>query len=75
MAGLIGEDGDTVTIVTCPPTATIASIHDRMPVILKPQDEAIWIDSECPFKEVERILCPYDGNLLTENVDKRPALL
>jgi len=75
MAGLIGADGDSVTIVTCTPAPEIATIHDRMPVILKPEDEAAWIDGERPFSAVEQLLRPYDGGLRGENVDQRPVLL
>jgi len=74
MAGLIGEDGDSVTIVTCAPAPAIASIHDRMPVILEPDDEAAWIDSAPPFTDVEKLLRPYDKGLRGDNVDQRPVL-
>ena len=74
MAGLIGADGDSVTIVTCAPTPEIAMIHNRMPAILKPQDEAAWIDAGRTFKDVEHLLRPYDGGLRADNVDQRPVL-
>jgi putative SOS response-associated peptidase YedK len=32
------------TIVTCPPNALVAPVHDRMPVILEPEDFAPWLD-------------------------------
>jgi len=75
MAGLIGEDGDSVTIVTCTPAPEIATLHDRMPVILNPQDEAAWIDTRRAFNEVEKLLRPYDGGLQGENVDQCPVLV
>ncbi|HEY9079753.1 SOS response-associated peptidase [Magnetovibrio sp.] len=75
MAGLIGADDDTVTIVTCAPAPDIASIHDRMPVILKPEDEAAWIDTRNTFDQVNALLRPYDGGLRADNVDDRPVLL
>ena len=75
MAGLIGEDGDSVTIVTCAPAPEIAMIHNRMPVILNPEDEAAWIDAGRAFKDVEKFLRPYDRDLHAVNVDQRPVLL
>lgn len=75
MAGLIGLDGDSVTIVTCACAPEIATIHDRMPVILKPEDEAAWIDTRRAFNTVEKLLHPYDGALHGENVDQRPVLV
>ena len=32
------------TIITTTPNAVAAPIHDRMPVILRPDDEAFWLD-------------------------------
>ena len=71
MAGLVGADGDSVTIVTCPPAPEIADIHDRMPVILHPADEANWVDPSRPFEAVSRLLTPYgdDDGLQAEAVD------
>ncbi len=40
------RDGlDTYAIVTTEPNELVAPIHDRMPVILAPDDEALWFDS------------------------------
>ena len=32
------------TIITCPPNELVAPVHDRMPVILAPEDYARWLD-------------------------------
>lgn len=51
MAGLWeswGENGgerQTVTIITTDANETIAPIHDRMPVMLEPEEEAVWLDA------------------------------
>jgi len=34
----------TVTILTCTPNALVSTIHNRMPVILRPADEGTWLD-------------------------------
>lgn len=71
MAGLVGADGDSVTIITCTPAPEIKEIHDRMPVILRPGDEAAWIDPNRPFADVRSVLKPYedDGGLDAEISD------
>ena len=35
----------SVSLITTEPNALMASIHDRMPVILEPQDYAEWLDT------------------------------
>lgn len=61
-AGL--TDGKAFTIVTCVPSPEIAYIHTRMPVILKPEDEAAWLDPDAEFGHVAPLLAPYPGALL-----------
>jgi putative SOS response-associated peptidase YedK len=34
----------TFTVVTCPPVAAIAHVHDRMPLLLAPADWPRWLD-------------------------------
>ncbi|MGO4369454.1 SOS response-associated peptidase [Paenibacillus sp. 2TAB19] len=68
MAGLyetwISPDGakiNSCTILTTEPNPLMAPIHDRMPVILKPENEALWLDRKT--QDVEAILPllrPYD---------------
>lgn len=75
MAGLIGTDGDSVTLVTCAPAPSVSHIHNRMPVILRLHDESAWIAADAPFSTVAEHLCPHPDALSVENVDDRPALL
>jgi len=74
MAGLIGPDNDTVTIITCTPAPDIATIHDRMPVILEPGGEMEWLNPKRLFPSVSNLLRPYAHDLDTENVDDHPVL-
>jgi len=52
LGGLVGErtvQGETklcFSLVTCPPNGTVARVHDRMPVVLEPDDARAWIDAE-----------------------------
>jgi putative SOS response-associated peptidase YedK len=56
-----GADLHTYTIITTTPNTTLAPLHDRMAVILKPEDEAEWLDPGVtdPF-QVTRLLRPYE---------------
>jgi putative SOS response-associated peptidase YedK len=49
------SDGNVLrscTIVTCPPNALVAPVHNRMPVILAPEDFARWLDPEAAGREL-----------------------
>jgi len=39
-----GGEIDTVAILTCPANRTVAALHDRMPVVLEPEQYAAWLD-------------------------------
>ncbi|MED5017483.1 SOS response-associated peptidase [Paenibacillus chibensis] len=67
MAGLydiwVREDGSkvaTCTVITTRPNALMEPIHDRMPVILRREDELRWVrrGAEDP-KELQQLLIPY----------------
>jgi putative SOS response-associated peptidase YedK len=45
-------------IVTTTPNAVMAPIHDRMPVIIAPEDYDVWLDPETPLKEAAGFLRP-----------------
>jgi len=59
MGGLLehwhGPEGDlaTFTILTTSANSLMAKIHDRMPVIIKPEDYATWLDTN--FTDVIKI--------------------
>jgi putative SOS response-associated peptidase YedK len=60
-----GHELTTCTIITCAPNAVLAPIHNRMPVMLLPEDEDAWLDPD--MIEVEAItsyLRPYPDDLL-----------
>lgn len=35
---------ETCTIITCPPSAAVATVHDRMPIAIEKSDHAKWLD-------------------------------
>ena len=38
-----GSELPTFTVLTCAPNALMATLHDRMPVILEPEDRDAWV--------------------------------
>ena len=48
------------TIVTTQANATLARIHDRMPVILPREAEAAWLDHATPVGALQELLIPLD---------------
>jgi putative SOS response-associated peptidase YedK len=58
----------TCAIVTCPANATLAPIHDRMPVIVAPEDFGLWLGEAGPG--ASRLLVPApDGMLVATQAD------
>jgi putative SOS response-associated peptidase YedK len=49
-----GKEIKSYTIITTTPNSVVGKIHDRMPVILQPEDEEMWLDPD--IVEPERIL-------------------
>ncbi len=50
----------TCTIITTTPNAVVAPYHDRMPVILRPENEALWMDPTVRRADVLLpLLAPY----------------
>ena len=62
------ETGEIITssaIITTEPNDMMKSIHDRMPVILKPDDWKLWLDTEVQESGVLKpLLDPYDSKLM-----------
>lgn len=55
----------TCTIITTSPNEIMKPIHDRMPVILESDDEALWLDTSAPMGEALDLLTPFAGKLET----------
>ncbi len=59
-----GKDGSILTscsLLTCEPSKEVAPVHKRMPVILRPDDEAIWLDPETPPEDLLELMQPLPG--------------
>lgn len=53
----------TYTLITTEPNKEAGKVHDRMPVILKPEDEASWLEpSRVKREDIEPLLHPLEDN-------------
>jgi putative SOS response-associated peptidase YedK len=72
MAGLwekwVAPDGKAVyscSVITTAPNELVNDIHDRMPVILRGDDEKVWLDPTISDTRIlEPLLVPLDGSLM-----------
>ena len=71
LAGLL--DGERFTLVTCAAAPGLAAIHDRMPAVLRPEDEGLWLDPDRPFAEAAAALAPYAGPIAATAEAPPPA--
>lgn len=53
------------SIITTSANQLVAPIHDRMPVLLRPEDEAIWLDDRAGSEAWQALLQPYPEELMT----------
>ncbi|MFC1598058.1 SOS response-associated peptidase [Patescibacteria group bacterium] len=66
MAGIFEERKDKkgkkyleFAVITVESNSLMAKIHNRMPALLLPEDEELWLDPEIPIKQAIAILRPY----------------
>jgi len=65
----MGQDGQrrpwsTFAILTTAANRLVAQIHDRMPVILYPEDEVTWLNPEASQAQAQACLKPFPAHLL-----------
>ena len=60
-----GEPIASCTIVTTTANDLVAPVHDRMPVILRREDEARWLDRDVPQEEALELLQPLPAELMS----------
>lgn len=59
-----GHEIKTYSIMTTEANKEMKAIHDRMPVILHPEDEASWLEPSNDEKKLSQLLFPFeDGGL------------
>ncbi|NEQ29033.1 MAG: SOS response-associated peptidase, partial [Microcoleus sp. SIO2G3] len=57
-----GTEINSCTIVTTSANELMESIHDRMPVILHPQDRDRWLDPDASSSDLQELLRPYESD-------------
>jgi putative SOS response-associated peptidase YedK len=55
----------TVCLITTTPNELVAGYHDRMPVIIPPDEYRRWLDNDTPRPELRAMLRPYSAALMT----------
>jgi len=61
----IGDPIQTYTILTTEADELVGEIHPRMPVILRPQNEALWIDPKIEsLSDLKEALVPLPSDLM-----------
>lgn len=64
------DDGKTITtftIITTAPNDLVRDIHDRMPAILLPEHEKLWLQHDTPLEEIQNILQPLSAQKMTRH--------
>ena len=57
-----GEDENNFAIITTAANSLLAKIgHHRAPLILNPEDEKIWLDSEAKLSDITSLMRPFDS--------------
>lgn len=60
-----GKVLETCTILTTRPNSLVADVHDRMPVMLRPEDYDLWLDpGVTDAMRVTECLKPFDSRLM-----------
>ena len=57
-----GHELHSYTIITTSPNDLVAPIHNRMPVILRQDDEDVWLDQDAEPARLLSLLTPYPAD-------------
>ena len=60
-----GEEIVSCTILTTSANRMLAHYHERMPVILAPEDEDLWLDPLATAEELQSLMHPYPEDEMT----------
>jgi putative SOS response-associated peptidase YedK len=69
-----GEDAPhlrTCTIITVPPNDVVAPVHNRMPLILRREDEPRWLAQDLSAEERKAMMAPYGDPMRAYKVSPR----
>lgn len=60
-----GTPLDTFSVITTAANEAMQAVHERMPLILQPDDFATWLGREAPLDAVSDLIQPCQSTLLT----------
>ena len=58
------EEIFTFTLITQPASKSIEHIHDRMPALLAPDQERLWLENDVPVEDLLNLIKPYPDEWL-----------
>jgi putative SOS response-associated peptidase YedK len=58
-----GEELETRALITTSANSVVGPVRHRMPVILHPVDNGLWLDPMADLEELQKLLGPYDGEM------------
>jgi putative SOS response-associated peptidase YedK len=61
---------ESCTIITTAANEAVEPIHDRMPVILSPEQYDRWLDPSAPLSQLTLMLRPFEGEMQVRPVSK-----
>ena len=79
-----GHPIESYTIITTEAAPEVEHIHNRMPVILTPEEEKLWLSEDLSIPDVMSLLKPYPGDemdyysvsqMVNSPANNRPELL
>jgi putative SOS response-associated peptidase YedK len=50
---------NSFTIITGKPNQQVGSLHDRMPIMLHPEDQQLWLSNDVPLNELMQLCKPF----------------
>jgi putative SOS response-associated peptidase YedK len=59
-----GEEVLSAAIIVGEPNAVVREVHDRMPVMLRPEDYEVWLGTSAAPEDLLALLRPYDAELM-----------
>ncbi|MBL0060422.1 MAG: SOS response-associated peptidase [bacterium] len=64
---------ESCVMLTTAANDVMAPVHDRMPVILKPEDCVKWLNLDTPIEELRMLLVPLANDLITLVEEIKPS--
>jgi putative SOS response-associated peptidase YedK len=53
------------TLITMPPNKKVAHLHNRMPAMLLPEQEEIWLSDDIPTEDLINMIVPFPDSMIS----------